>query len=174
MTGQLPEVQPPQQFPNLLTGELVDRSDMGQVVGYLDQLNEHRRKVSALIREIGDIVIEHARTHGTKTIHAEVRLPPDPRANAETQKHLPSVVRLKAVVSGGPEVDWDVSRLEDLLQAGLPQDRWNELVSIEQTFKINANVAKSIAASNPAYAEIIESAKGITPKPERVRVVPDA
>jgi hypothetical protein len=149
MNGQLPERRPPDQFPNLLTGELIDRTDIPAVAGYVEQLQDHRRKVSQLIREVGDILIEHGHQSGTKTIHAGAR---------------------KVTITGGPEVEWDVERLNDLLEAGLPYDRFNELVTVEQTFKINANVAKSIAASNPKYAEIVESAKTMVPKPERVRI----
>jgi hypothetical protein len=145
----LPERRPPDEFPNLLTGELVERANLEQVTGYLEQLMEHRRKVSTLIKEIGSILVDYSREAGTKTIR---------------------VGGLKATITG-PTVEWDVATMsEGLLEAGLPYERLNELVTIEQTYKVNANVAKSIAASNPKYAEIIEAAKTVPPGPDRVRV----
>lgn len=147
--GWLPEQAPPQQFPNLLTGELIDRDDLAAVASYVEQISDHQRKVRTLKRDVTAILVEAARAQGTKTLH---------------------LGKYDVEVSGGLEYEWDVERLEALLEAGLPLERFNELVQIEQTTTVKANVAKSIAASNPLYAEIIESAKTTTPKPERVKI----
>lgn len=149
MSGWLPEQQPPKQFPNLLTGELIDRDDLVAVAGYVEQIRDHQRKVRLLAKDVTGILVEAARAQGTKTLH---------------------LGRYDVEVTGGLDYEWDVGRLEDLIDAGLPLERFNELVQIEQTTTVKANVAKQIAGSNPVYAEIIESAKTTTPKPERVKI----
>lgn len=147
----LPERQQAAQFPNPLTGEVVDRNDVDQLAALLEQLRAHQRRVRSFTNEVQEMIVELARVAGTKTIHLQGGR--------------------KAVVAGGPEVEWDVPTLmEGLLEAGLPQERLNELVTIEQTYKVNANVAKSIAGSNPDYARVIDEAKSTVDKPERVRI----
>jgi hypothetical protein len=71
---------------------------------------------------------------------------------------------VKAELRGGSEVVWDVEILEELREAGLPDARMDALVATEITYKVNANIAKSIAAVNDEYAQIIERAKSTIPK----------
>lgn len=71
---------------------------------------------------------------------------------------------VKAELRGGSEVVWDVEILEELRDAGLPDARMDALVTTEITYKVNASVAKAIAAVNDDYAEIVERAKTTIPK----------
>jgi hypothetical protein len=77
---------------------------------------------------------------------------------------------IEAQVKGGEKIEWDVSELANLLDRGLPQERYNELVKIQVTYKVSASEASRIAASNPQYAEIIERAKIRKPAPYYVSV----
>lgn len=150
MSGQELEQRGPQQFPNLITGEVIDRDDLPAVARCLDEMVEYRRKFNEAIRFVEDILLQASREYGTKTLNLE---------------------GLKAVVSGGSKIEWDIEKLQELLEAGLPYDRFNELVTVEHTYKVNANVAKSISGSNEKYAEIVAAARQDLPAPERVRIV---
>ena len=77
---------------------------------------------------------------------------------------------MKASLSGGSEVIWDIEVLDELRDLGLPEDRMDALVTTEVTHKVNASVAKAIAAANPNYAEVIERAKNVIPKAVYVTV----
>jgi hypothetical protein len=145
------EQREPQQFPNVLTGEVIDRSDLQAVASYLNDLIEHRRRVLELVRFVESIIVEASEQQGTKTLHFDGKL--------------------KAEVSTGQKIGWDVEKLEELLGAGLPAERFADLLTIEQTVKVNAHVAKSIESSgNPEYARIIEEARSYMPEPKRVRI----
>ena len=71
---------------------------------------------------------------------------------------------IKAVVATKNETIWDIEVLEQLLELGLPDERFNELVTTEYSYKVNASVAKQIAAANSDYAKVIESAKTVIEK----------
>lgn len=66
---------------------------------------------------------------------------------------------LTVTLSTPTEIVWDVEELEKLLEAGLPQDRYEQLVTTEISYKVNAREASHIAAANPEYAKIIERAR---------------
>jgi len=57
-----------------------------------------------------------------------------------------------------------------LLDAGLPEARYDALVKQEITHKVNANEAKRIGGTNPQYAEIIERAKTLHDRPVSAKV----
>lgn len=82
---------------------------------------------------------------------------------AESQRQGTKTLRsegLKLEVRGGRETVWDVDALEtELLALGLPQDRVNDLIKTEVTFKVNARVAKEIAGANAEYAAVISAAQ---------------
>ena len=139
----------PAEIPNVVTGELVSTSDIPAMAMYLRDIRTHEAKLRDLKRGIEGVILAYARSQGTKTLH----LGP-----------------VDAKVSGGSVIEWDVEKLQELLDAGLPYERFNELVTIEQTTKVNTAVANSIAASNPAYRVIVEAARTDKPAPERVVV----
>lgn len=62
-------------------------------------------------------------------------------------------------VSDDKEIVWDLAILSKLLDEGLPQERWNELVTETVETKVSAQVAKEIAGANPKYASIVSQAR---------------
>jgi len=137
------------QIVDIRTGEIVPATDANRVADILKHLKDYRTQIGHAIRQCETALIETSKERGTKTLHLD---------GVEVQ------------ISGGPALQWDVEILEELSAAGLPDDRYTELVTIEQTYKVNASVAKSIAASNPVYAEIVERARSYQDKPMYVRV----
>lgn len=75
-------------------------------------------------------------------------------------------------LKGGTEVIWDIEKLEELRELGLPEERFNQLITAEITYKVNASVAKQIASVNEQYADVISAARIPNPRPQRVDVTP--
>jgi hypothetical protein len=126
-----------------VTGELLDLEDADKCVQVLTEIRElesQLREAKATLTEA--LAAEFAR-RGTKTME---------------------VGGTKAVLSGGSEIVWDVEVLGELRDLGLPEERMDELVTTEVTYRVNANVAKAIAAANAGYAEVVERAKSVIPK----------
>jgi hypothetical protein len=133
---------------HVTTGELIP-TEPARLAGYRADLNELRRRLFQAIKEVDALLLEEAERQGTKTLRYG---------------------NLEAVVTGGPELAWDIPILDELLAAGLPEARFAELVTIEQTYKVNAQVAKQLAAANQVYAEIIDRARSRLEKPYRVSI----
>ena len=94
-------------------------------------------------------IVERSRILGTKTIHL----------------HAGG----KAEVRDGSETVYDVEVLEAELRAlGLPEDRLAELIKETVTRTIDGKVARSVAAANPEYAAVIESARTVIERPSYV------
>lgn len=72
------------------------------------------------------------------------------------------------------DIAWDMAVLRELTKAGLPQARYDELVTTTISHKVSATVAKQIAKAKPEYADIIGRAETRTPKGETVSVAPRA
>lgn len=77
---------------------------------------------------------------------------------------------IKAELRGGSEVVWDVETLGELRALGLPEDRMDQLITAEVTYRVNSNVAKQLAAANPLYASVIERAKNTVPRSSYVSI----
>lgn len=131
------------EIPNVFTGELVPIDDADALAGYLELIREKARELQQVRAGVEHFLLEHATRAGAKTLH--------------TGNH-------DVTVTGGPVTKYDPDVLEELLEAGLPRERFDELVTFTVTAKVNANVAKSIASANPAYADIIERSKSIEDK----------
>lgn len=71
---------------------------------------------------------------------------------------------IKATLGAESEIVWDVGVLYELRDHGLPEERMNDLITEEITYKVNGSVAKQIAAANAAYAAVIERAQSRVPK----------
>jgi len=65
---------------------------------------------------------------------------------------------------------WDIEELAKLLDAGLPAERYDALVSTEVTYKVSAAEAKRIAGANEVYHGIIERARSESEPTVRVQV----
>lgn len=136
--------------PDLRTGELVDLLEAPErIPEILEQLRERRRLLNEWTAAVTETVAELARIGGTKTLNLGGR---------------------KVSLTGDSEVSWDVLELQKLLDAGLPQDRYDTLVTEEVSYKVNASVAKQIAAANPRYKEIVERARTVLPKRGSVKL----
>lgn len=131
------------------TGEVVDLDDAPAVARALHSVREHKQMVEEA-RSIleGALVAESTRV-GTKTLRFGT---------------------LTASVGPDSELQWDMTEIVKLLEAGLPQERYDELVTEIIEYKVNAAVAKQIEGANPAYAEIIARARRRAPKKQYVRV----
>lgn len=134
-----------------LTGEVIALEDPAACGKALREVRRFEQDLREAKRLLTDAVVEHARRAGTKTLHVD---------------GLDRPLRL----SGGPgaEVVWDVEVLRTLLNMGLPAERFAELVAEEIHYRVNGNVAKSIAAINEEYARVVEAARTRIDKPWRV------
>lgn len=126
-----------------LTGELVRADDPSKVAEAIEMLRDHKRKVDGAIAAFTAAAAEISKQKGTKTIH------------------IGGGASLK--ISDGGKVEWDVTELVKLVGAGLPLERYEDLVTETVAYKVDGNVARQIAGSNPAYKKIIEQAKKRTP-----------
>ena len=143
-------VQQPTEIMVPGTGEVVNLDDPSSCAYALHALRDFKQQIDNARYFVEQALVRHAQDSGTKTLH---------------------VGDLTATVSGGKAVRWDVEELQKLMDAGLPETRFNELVKTEVSYKINAAVAKSIeAAGNPEYAEIIGRARSYDDVPWRVSV----
>lgn len=132
------------------TGEIIPFADAGACARALKSLRERKSMLDEVRRELEHALVWHAQQKGTKTLHL----------GATDVK-----------VTGGKEVEWDITVLIRLLDAGLPAERYADLVTEVVAYKVNAAVAKQIEASgNPAYARIIGEARREVERPWRVSV----
>lgn len=76
---------------------------------------------------------------------------------------------IKATLGADSEIVWDVGILNELRDLGLPEERMNELITEEISYRVNASVAKQLSM-NPAYAEVVERAQSRAPKKAYVGV----
>lgn len=132
-----------------LTGELISPADVPALGEAIRALREHKSQIDVAIYAFTQAVVEASQALGTKTI----------RAGSMTIK-----------VTGGDTIEWDVTELVKLRAAGLPEERYAELVTEQVSYKVNASVAKSIEGSNPVYAKIIGQARVRVPKRQSASV----
>ena len=137
------------QILDIRTGELVPATDTTRIVDILRHLRTYRNELMQAVKACEAALIEEAQRQGTKTLHVDGG---------------------EATISGGSRLDWDVEILEELPAAGLPDERYAELITIEQVYKVNATVARQIAAANPAYRAIVDRARSYVEAPVRVTV----
>lgn len=133
-----------------LTGEVISLDDPGHCAKVMHEIRELEAKLRELKGYLGDALVEESRRQGTKTMH------------------FPG---LEVKINTPAEIVWDQEVLSELVTtAGLPEDRYKDLVSVEVQYKVNGSVAKSISASNPVYAEIITRAQTRVPRSPSVSV----
>lgn len=120
------------------TGEIIDTADASQVARFLQDVRELGKLVADARKRAEYHLAEYATRVGTKTFELDGR---------------------KITVRDGDKISWDVDVLEQLVEAGLPEDRFNKLVTPVVTYKVDGRVAKQLAAANPVYAEIIGKAQ---------------
>lgn len=128
------------------TGELVRVSDLDKIGVTLRDLREFQQQIKDAIAAFSEPLLFEARRRGTRTLHLR---------------------DLTLEVSADYKTEWDVEVLGGLLEAGLPEERYNELVRPEVTYKVDGRVARQLE-SNPDYAKIIEDARIKIPKTQYV------
>lgn len=127
---------------NPATGEIADANDPAQVITILASLRDLIAVAVEQRRNAEAALAEHARTLGTRTFEIDGQ---------------------KVEVRGGDRVEYDPDILEQLLDVGLPEERWNALVKLEVKTKIDGHVARQLAGANERYAAIVEKAKTVVP-----------
>jgi hypothetical protein len=138
----------PENLLDVRTGELVEATP-ANAADLLFAARELRAKMMGLVKDCEAVLIDESRRQGTKTLHL-------PAGTAE--------------ITGGSAREWDLGTLLDLLELGLPEERYNDLVVATTTYKVDARVAKQLEAANPAYAKVIDAARTYVDKPFRVSV----
>lgn len=127
----------PEQLLNVQSGELLPATleNAGLV---LRAARDMRSRISDVITDATQFVVERSRIAGTKTLH-------------EGDWQL--------VVRGGDKTDYDLEVLErELREAGCPEERLNELITQEVSYKLNRSVLKQLTAANPDYRAAVEKA----------------
>jgi hypothetical protein len=133
-----------------LSGELVDLRDPNSVAGALDQVREMKNQLDGTRAVLEQVLRLEAVRQGTKTLHLE---------------------KCTAIISGGETVEYDGEQLIRLLeQAGMPQERINEIVETVVTYKVNALKAKHAAGANPDYAHAVQQTRTVKPTYWRVSI----
>jgi hypothetical protein len=129
-------------LPDLRTGEQLPATPEN-AAAIIVAVKSTRRLLTQAVEMATEILVEEARRQGTRTLHVggeKIELGPD------------------------YEIEWDVTKLAELKDAGLSEDRYRELVVEVVSFKVNAAVAKQVAGVDPEYARIVEEARRRVPK----------
>lgn len=133
---------------DIRTGEALEPTPENAAV-LLYALKQHKRQAIEAIKLCEQILHAEARRQGTKTLH----LP-----GGQVEVRTPT------------ELVWNLELLEELRTLGLPEERWNDLVRETVERKVDARIAKQIAASNEAYAKVIDAARQTHDKPPYVLI----
>lgn len=119
------------------TGELVNAADLQQAGVYLDVLRRRKRELDDMIQVVESVALAEMAARGQGTVR---------------------VGRVQLSRKGGRKYEYDFEELHKLLDEGLPEDRYAELVKPTVTYKVDRNALKQIAAANPVYDQIISQA----------------
>jgi hypothetical protein len=148
-TGQ--ELEPvAAEFVVPFSGEVIALADTPKVARALLEVRQLKERLDEARRQLEEVLRLASEQAGTRTLH---------------------LGDVDVVVSGGEKVVYDELELARRLRAaGLPEERLSELIVETVTYKVDARVAKSVAASNPKYAEAIEASRRTVPAPVRVSI----
>lgn len=132
-----------------LTGEVVDLSQPDQCIRMLAEIRQLEAKLREAKSELTFHLEQEFQRQGLKTLEFK---------------------GVKAELRGGSEVAWDIEVLEQLRELGLPDERFNDLVKVEISYKVSAAEAKRIAAANEEYAAVIAKAQQRYNKPTYISI----
>jgi hypothetical protein len=139
-----------QEIWNPKTGELVPVTDTDGVAQAVQALREYNQRIRDAIADATTVLVEESRRQGKKTLH---------------------LMNTTVEIRGGAETVWDVEALrENLESAGCPPERIEEVIKTEVTYKVDARIAKQLAAANEDYAIAVELARSSAEKPFYVKV----
>ena len=131
------------------TGTVIDLDDPAEVAQALRDVRDLKRQVDEARAVLEAALVAESARQGTKTLRYG---------------------SLTASVGPDTELGWDMTVLIGLLDVGLPQARYDELVTETVEYKVNAAVAKQIEAASPVYAKVVEQARVRTPRKQYVKV----
>lgn len=143
------EVREYEEIVQPLTGVLVRTDDIDAIAVAVADLRAHRARLNDAISQFDAAAVAWSKMLGKKTIAAA--------------SHT-------LTVSADHEIEWDVEALEELRELGLPDARFDALVRMVVTYKVNASVAREIEGASPEYAEVIRRARVRVPKRQYVSV----
>lgn len=132
------------------TGEIVELAEPDRVALALETVRRLKRELDDARAVLEDALRYESERAGSRTLH---------------------LGELTAVVTGGEKVEYDAEQvLAQLRDAGLPEDRLNELVGVRVEYRVDQRVARSVAASNPTYAAALDRCRRVVPAPWRVQI----
>lgn len=143
------ERQPEVGLLNVETGELLPATIENAAAALVAARNMKERTNDIVAEVTGWLVAESAR-QGTKTF---------PTGD------------LTVSLSGGTSEEYDAQDLMQLLrECGCPEDRIEQAVVAEISYKVNRSVLRQLAAANPDYKTAIELARREVDRPHRASV----
>lgn len=130
-------------------GEVIDLDNPDACALAYDRLKKLGDQVKIAQGMLRTELVRHGKVYGGNTMRLE---------HVEVEIGHPS------------ELQWHMETLRELLDAGLPKERWDALVEVTVGHKVKASVANAIEKANPAYAAIIDRARVRVPKPPTVSI----
>lgn len=131
------------------TGEILPAT-VGNAARVINAARAMKANVNEIVREATAYLVAESEHQGTKTLHGE----------NET-----------VTISGGTGTDYDPSDLIDALrEAGCPEQRIDQAVVTEITYKVDRAVLRQLAGANPDYKAAIELAQREVEKPYQATV----
>ena len=114
------ELVEPVELVNPMTGEIVKPDEIDKIVQVVRDLKAHQDEVRSAQAAFGSILVEYSKTVGKRTLVAG---------------------GVKFEVSAADEIEWDIDKLAELRELGLPEARYDELVY--------ANIGRRRTATSP-------------------------
>ena len=149
MTEEL-EVTPQDNYPVPIIGSIIDLEQPEQVAQAIDDVKRAFAVLGEAKRMLEGLLVEESRKQGSKTLHL-------PGYDVEVKDD-------KTLV-------WNLEVLEELRAAGLPEERFEELVRPKVEYSVSALKAKQIERSgNEQYASIIGRARSYEERTPRVSI----
>jgi hypothetical protein len=139
------------QLLDVVSGEVLPAS-VDNAARVLEAAREMKRRLNIVVAEATSFLLEQSQQRGTKTFRSDHGM---------------------VTLAGGPATEYDAYDLATGLRAaGCPEDRVEECVQAEITYKVNRSVAKQLAAANPKYRAAVAAAERQVEKPYRASVKP--
>lgn len=133
------------------TGEIVSLEDPRACAKALYEIREVRRQLREMEHDLENAIRIDSEVQGTKTLRYG--------------DHLEVQIKSSTVI------DWDFEVLQRLLDAGLPDSRYDDLVRAKVEYTVSVRVADQLSKANPEYKRIIDLARHPREGTHRVSVV---
>jgi hypothetical protein len=132
-------------------GQLVDLERPAEVAGAIGDIDQAVRQLREIRDQLVAVLVEESAFQGTKTLHLEDGL--------------------TAKLSGGTRPEYDLETLADELRdAGLPEDRLEQLIVQTINYKLDQAVARQLRGANAAYRQALDDCRTDVPAPWRVTI----